>query len=143
MGGNLKPKSVLSEYEKKLPRTPQGSSDDEKPTWSFQIIDIGGPWCFTKMSMDDFNAILDRIKKFESMKWSEIKGKRNHSIDLSSLSPEAQKRLEEINQDDTESIFSFTVDGERRFHGIRLGPVCRLLWWDPEHEVCPSQLKHT
>lgn len=93
--------------------------------------------------MDDLHAVLGRIRSFESMKWSEIKGKRNHPIKLEDLSSEAQKRLEEIKQDDAESIFSFAVNGEQRFHGIRVGAVCRLLWWDPEHKVCPSTLKHT
>lgn len=51
---------------------------------------------------------------------------------------EAQTRLEELKLDDEEELFRFRLDGTARVWGIREGRVFKILWWDPEHEICPS-----
>ena len=77
------------------------------------------------------------------MEWTEIAGSDHHSIPVSKLSNEAQKRLEEIKQDDIDEIFSFHLQGKPRIICIRDLSIAKLLWFDPEHKVCPSQKKHT
>jgi len=42
-----------------------------------------------------------------------------------------------------QALFSFAIDGRRRVWGIRREHVLCLLWWDPNHQVCPSQKKAT
>jgi hypothetical protein len=77
------------------------------------------------------------------MHWHEIEGKQHHSIGIESLSKEATDRLAEIKQDDIAEIFSFRLQGAHRVFGIRDRSVVKLLWWDPEHGVCPSLKKNT
>ena len=80
------------------------------------------------------------------MTWGEILGKsgdKHHSIDVHRLSKTAQDRLREIRLDDIDDVISLRVTGQERIFGVRFGSVLRLLWWDPLHEVCPSQKKHT
>lgn len=31
----------------------------------------------------------------------------------------------------------------RRLYGFLLGHVFHVVWWDPDHEIWPSKLKHT
>lgn len=80
------------------------------------------------------------------MTWSEIlvdSKKQNHTIPIPELSKEAQSRLREIGNDDIDTLISLRLSGKRRVWGIRTGSTLSILWWDPEHRVCPSKKKHT
>lgn len=87
--------------------------------------------------------ILQKLHGFDSMAWPEIEGPDHHAIDVGKLSGEARKRLEQIGQDDISEVFSFHFSGKSRIIGIRDGSAVKLLWWDAEHQVCPSPKKHT
>ena len=39
--------------------------------------------------------------------------------------------------DDVDELYQLRVTGAERVWGIRSGPLLRLLWWDPNHEVYP------
>jgi hypothetical protein len=83
------------------------------------------------------------MKNLESMKWCELPKKDNHPIPVQDLSPEAQSRLRELKRNDIDSVFSMHLMGKPRIIGIRDRHVLKLLWWDPQHKVCPSHKKHT
>ncbi|MDQ2731557.1 MAG: hypothetical protein M3Y56_07855, partial [Armatimonadota bacterium] len=67
----------------------------------------------------------------------------SHPVELGKLCKAAQDRLVEIRQDDAATLFSLRIGGQGRIWGVRDGPTLRILWWDPQHEVCPSLKKHT
>ncbi len=111
-------------------------SDQEKPSWSFSILDFGGPWCFTELGVDHIPWLLTKLRSFESMTWAEIKSHEHHDLPLTSLNKPAIKRLEEIDQDDIDSVFSFRLEGAKRVVGIRGGGgTFKILWWDSGHKV--------
>ena len=114
----------------------------EFPFWRFSTVDKGGPFAWPKSENTEL-AIIQKLHEFDSMRWPEIEGADHHSIPANKLSKEAQTRLAEIGQDDVEAIFSFHFGGKQRIIGIRQLGVIKLLWWDPQHLVCPSPLKHT
>lgn len=96
------------------------------------------------MGAEAIGLVLSRLKNFESMTWREIDGNTgSHGVSLSSLSKEARDRLEEIRQDDAPELFSLRITGAARVWGILDEEVFRVLWWDPNHQVCPSIKKHT
>jgi len=141
------PKSNYSFSNDKKPKTdPKNRSfDSETPSWKFCILDFDGRWgwCYFE-SIEQIKEIKEKIKNFESMSWSKIlQNGNNHEVSISKLCREAQKRLEELKMDDTEALLSLRLSGKERIWGIKVGNVCKLLWWDPHHEVCPSALKHT
>lgn len=76
------------------------------------------------------------------MDWNDTVA-RDHAVKVSSIIPEAQRRLMELQLDDTDQLWRFRFDGETRLWGLRDGSCFLVLWWDPEHKVCPSKLKHT
>lgn len=127
----------------KQARSVPASSLSETPEWSFREVDLGGPWCFGKMTGDDVRMLLGRLREFETMRWHEIEGRDHHSIKCNSIISDAQRRLGEIGKDDEDSLFSFAIAGKPRLWGIRRGRAFCLLWWDPEHAVKPAPLKHT
>jgi hypothetical protein len=48
-----------------------------------------------------------------------------------------------LRHDDFDELWRFRFDGLHRLWGLRLDDWFYALWWDPEHKVCPSTLKHT
>lgn len=66
----------------------------------------------------------------------------NHFINIDSLSREAQKRLESMNIF-VDQIFSLRLNNKVRLLGILENGTFRIIWYDENHEICPSTLKHT
>ena len=132
----------------KLPRV--GENVDfyrHRPVWSFAQIDfyaeVGG---WIRLQPGDLDELLARFRQWEMMTWGEIlsEGRRqNHAISVNQCIDKAQERLEFLKLDDLEELTSLRVNSKGRVLGIRDREVFRILWWDPEHEVCPSRLKHT
>lgn len=135
------PSSATSRSDKKIVRT----SDVQQPTtpsWRFSTVDKSGPFAWpTEAEIE--NQILQKLRQFDSMRWQEIEGPDHHSIEVGRLSKAAQTRLADIKQDDLDEVFSFHFSGKPRIIGIRDMNVVKLLWWDPDHQVCPSFKKHT
>jgi len=42
-----------------------------------------------------------------------------------------------------DALYSLRLSGKLRLWGVRDRSVLQLLWYDPEHQVCPSPLKNT
>lgn len=85
------------------------------------------------------------------MTWAEIKsqtcsGKRgrrktcNHYVNIDKLPGDAKRRLGELKQNDLEQLFSLRLKGKVRLYGIIEGRIMKILWYDPEHRLYPSNL---
>jgi hypothetical protein len=84
------------------------------------------------------------LQSLETMTWSDIHGTGSHPIPVDSLCKDARDRLSAIGKgDEYQELYSVRLSGRERIWGMRLGSELYLLWWDPEHEICPSKLKHT
>lgn len=143
MGGKPKrtPVSATNRADEKNVKTAVQPTPDT-PSWRFSTVDKGGPFPWpvgTEVELD----ILQKLRQFDTMRWKEIEGPDHHAIERHKLSKDAKDRLTQIKQDDVDEIFSFHFSGKPRIIGIRDRNVVRLLWWDPEHGVCPSVKKHT
>ena len=112
--------------------------------WRFSSSDSKGPFSTTNLTDHDRRAIWERMAAFEKMSQSELKAAgSHHKVPLVRLSSEAKKRLEELEMDDLDGIWSFRISGLRRFWCIKEDNVYALLWWDPDHKVYPVGKKHT
>lgn len=112
------------------------------PSWRFSTVDRDGPFAWPIGTQVEL-GILQRLREFDTMRWPEIEGPDHHAIAVSKLSKIARDRLSAIKQDDLDEVFSFHFAGRPRIIGIRDRNAVKLLWWDPEHQVCPSIKKHT
>jgi hypothetical protein len=104
------------------------------------------PFGWQDLDAVTLNEIRTKLAQFESMTWNEIlvdSKKQNHSVEVWKLSKEAQERLNATGLGDAEEVVSLRLSGRERVWGLRQGAVMLILWWDPEHAVCPSLLKHT
>jgi hypothetical protein len=114
------------------------------PVWQIGLIDLQGPCGWMKIRHKEFfDTILPKIQNFESMTWQEILGRKSHEIRVDQISKSAQKRLTELQLDDIEILVSLRLTGKQRIWGIKIQKIFKILWWDPEHEIYPSKLKHT
>ena len=145
-------KNKIPHYEKlpapeKTPKTSKSFLDykEQKISWVLGSLDKDGEWSILKITKECFiSRILEKIHAFESMYWKEIvNNENNHEVSIEKLINVAQKRLQELKIEDIESLFSLRLSGKERIYGIRVGSIFKVLWWDPNHEICPSILKHT
>ena len=130
--------------EKTPTSPPIVSTQNKKLVWKVARIDDNSPWGWNQITCPDFlRKIWDKMHNFETMTWVDILGQGHHEIPVSNIIRQAQKRLEELGHDDEETLVSFRITGRQRIWAIRSGAEAFLLWWDPNHEICPSHLRHT
>ncbi len=118
----------------------------------------------TKISIDNLRIVLKHIranyfwkyllpkmKNLESIKWNELEretfGKnaksKHHWVSVNDLIKEAQKRLEYLKLDDYDQLFSIRLSGTERLWGFKELSYFKILWYDFNHEICPSYKTHT
>ena len=91
--------------------------------------------------------LLNRIKSIETMTMSEAFNQRDEPgkdyaiADLPSKA--ARERLVVLEYDDEDQISRLRVTGRGRLCGFRRNERFYTLWWDPNHEIYPSNKKHT
>ena len=128
-------------------KTPKSRPQQQVDTvvWSFVLLEEEGPFGWNHCtSHEKYFKILIKKKHLGNMEcWSDIEKAGSHAISCDKLCKEARDRLKEIKQDDIEELFSVRISGEERIFCIRDGNCLKVLWWDPNHQVCPSRLKHT
>jgi hypothetical protein len=84
------------------------------------------------------------------LKWSEIESQRtggrnrhrkHHSQQISCIEATAQSDLNRLKLSEIfgDELFRFRLSGEQRLWGFRNGRVFHVLWWDPGHDVYPTE----
>ncbi len=144
-------KSIVSSVKRTV-REPGKSTAGEKIIWRFDRIDRSGKFAFD-LHRRDFKhcEVMEKMIAYSNMTWQEIgrqthdEGKsRHHFLSVESLSKEAADRFRAMELDEySDAIFSFALQNKLRVIGIREDEHFHVLWYDPEHEVCPSKKKKT
>ncbi len=139
----------IPQTSRKEPRAHHDPDDANRqtPVWSIRFFDAESQWGKSRISLPDhlWNHLFSKLRNYETMTWGEIlKDKdHNHDVEVGRLCKDAQERLRILKQDDIDAVFRLRLTGKQRVWGIRDRQVLRLLWWDPDHEICPSTKKHT
>ena len=112
-------------------------------TWNTGKVDLDGAYGWNNATMKMvLQKIIPKLQNFGTMTWEEVKKTKSHFIDLDKCSKEARDRLGEMELE-IEQLFSLRLDGKERIFGWEHKSIFHVLWWDPKHQVCPSQKKHT
>lgn len=110
----------------------------------FGRLDHDGPWPLCGIETSAHRRVLETLGHIGASTFEELAGKNgNKGIPISNLGPKARRRLGELRLDDYEEVWEMRINGKERVWGLRDGSVMMLLWWDPNHQVCPSQKRHT
>ncbi len=86
--------------------------------------------------------MLQQLTQFESMTMNEAfqGGHPGKDYDIESIpNADAINRLEAMGLGDQTKISRFRIGGKGRLYGFRLSNVFHVVWWDPGHEIWPSQ----
>lgn len=146
-GNKKKPRRKENPVPSKTPRIDTHLSTNHDilpPVWRVSTIDTEGRWGWHQMDSDTvWNDIHKKIISFESMTWVEIYKGGSHEVPITDLCPQAKRRLSEIKLDDIDDLFSLRLTGKKRIWGIKDRNIFKILWWDPNHEVCPSPKRYT
>jgi hypothetical protein len=132
----------------KQPKTSVSTSyHNDHPAWRLGRIAMQHPYGCQELKPDEWTRLWDHLRDLEKKEWQEIlvKGKKfNHNVEISQLSVKAQTRLKQMFIPlDFDELLSLRLSGKERIWGVLDRGVVTLLWWDPDHEVCPYELKNT
>ena len=139
---------------KSLGSTDQELKSSQKPfRWSLEIADCSGEWGFTAELFKSkwCNGLLKKFLELEKTTWAIIanqtggpsRGTNSHHVPISDIVNEAKKRLAQLYLDDLDDIYSLRISNKERIYGIVQDTVLFMIWYDPNHQVCPSAKKHT
>ena len=90
--------------------------------------------------MRDLTLTSEKLKNYSKRTWEEIISDNNNnaSIPVKKFIRNARKRLVKIKLDDHDELFHFILSGEKRLWGFRESNYFYIIWWDPYHEICPT-----
>lgn len=114
-----------------------------QPDFRADQMDVEGPWGWHKFEASHLQDFLQKIFHSQKLTWQNLREHGSHLVDIVSLHTDAQKRLQHLEKDGLDQLYSLRLSGKKRAWGIKEGNILWLLWWDPDHQVCPSNKKHT
>jgi hypothetical protein len=124
--------------------TPARDDGDANLVFGLQLLDHDGPYAWAGISSEHTKLIAEACRGWESMRPEEVfAAGGNKPIPFERLCPTAQARLRQIDLEEYDGLWELRVSAKRRIWGIRKRHVFYIVWWDPEHEVCPSSRRHT
>lgn len=130
-----------------LPELPGSSTSEDRLCWRFTHVDNGGPWGFGHLDARALCGLLTQMIKFESMTVNEVfhcGDNIGKCYDLEALpNAKARERLEVLNLGDQTKIWRLRIGGTGRLYGFLTRNVFHVVFWDADHEIWPSKLKHT
>lgn len=136
--------------EKQTVKNENYESENKLVIWRFDMIDRNGSFAFD-LNRDDFyhKEVMEKMLEYSTMTWADIRkqthdrGKsKHHFLDGENLSPEAKERIKKMKLEQySDMIFSFALQNKLRIVGIREHEHFHVLWYDPNHEICPSKKK--
>lgn len=147
---------------KQVPRRLRGvaktsGNDEDHPVWRLSLLDheYDGVWSWSGIDGPALRVIIDLLVQMERLSWKEIRaqmtgggrrrGHKHKHIPVEHLGEAAQRRLVEIELDDSTALFRFRTGNLGRLWGVvsdERPPVFYPVWWDPLHKVCPGRDEH-
>ena len=144
--GKKTPKAQVSPLNNKQPRiaAPPPTFRGGVLSWRFNAVDKNGPFSWLNLADGaEFMSVINVLAGLETMEEAKQAQKGCHFIALDRLSKPAQDRLTEMALDDLDELYSIRLSGRGRVFCVHRPSYMRVLWFDPDHQVCPSVKKHT
>ncbi|NKZ71058.1 hypothetical protein GTA09_15285 [Rhodococcus hoagii] len=121
--------------------------NDRRVQFTFCDSDLDGPWSLAEIEPDHVADLFRFLKTIETHTFGELTASgtglyKEYSNFEKCPNGGAIQRLADL-YDSADNICRLSLGGKPRLYGLRFEHVIALLWWDPEHEIWPSQLKHT
>lgn len=141
----------MGKHKKRVVIEKTNSTIKETPIWRFDKLDRTGKFAFDLSRKDfDHKEILQKLIEYGAMTWDNIskqqhdysRKSKHHYLELDSLSTDALNRIKARHfEEETDVIYSFALQNRLRIIGLRHGSEFDIVWFDPNHEFCPSKKK--
>jgi hypothetical protein len=117
--------------------------------WTIKRADLEGDWSWgpRKWTDDAWEKVIHpKLREFEVLHWSEIESfttggkerhRMHHPMPIDVLCTESLKRLAEL-EVYVDQIYRFRLGSQRRLWGFRIVNVFETLWYDPLHQIYPT-----
>jgi hypothetical protein len=115
--------------------------------WSGDNADCAGEWSWGPRQWEQEaweSVISPKLANFQTMRWSEIEAATtgnghcmHHEMAVETICDECQTRLLELERVDGD-IYRFRLGNMKRLWGFRIVNVFEILWYDPLHQVYPT-----
>lgn len=108
--------------------------------WRLGRLDLGGPWGWGELDGEHLERLHTVMSEFEASTPRILRvGSKLRDIPPEDLCRGAQQRLLDIAEDDTIGLSELRLGHKKwRVWGFLTGSMFDVLWWDPEHTVCPE-----
>lgn len=117
-------------------------------TWTAEHADCNGAWksgTVRQWAQSVWDGEIEpKLNEWARLMWWEIDRlttgnghKMHHLMPVETIMAEAQDRLVEIEKVD-DDIFRFRLGNKPRLWGFRIGAEFQILWFDPLHEIYPT-----
>jgi len=146
------PPALTRAQKKAVGRPPSGSVAQQCVRFSFEYADTGydGGWGFhtdDASSHQVMGILCEQGRRTWGEVWADTAGpshnrhKKHHGQSVGSLCAEAQARLGTLKLDEVfdDTMFRFRQGGLGRLWGFIAGDVFHVVWWDPGHNVYPTE----
>jgi hypothetical protein len=118
--------------------------EDGHLAWRFSKADTNGPYSCGTFSHADFKMLWDKLRSFEQMNIAQLRAAKSyHPLAVVNASKSAKERLQHLQLDDVETLYSFHISNTCRLWCMRFINILSILWWDKKHDVYPVDKKGT
>jgi len=151
-GGNRRGRKVKEGLPAQAirPKTPktivEPKNDAAKVSIDLGQYDTGYRWGESNRNRENPHAVLCRLAEVARMTWSNLRThnpRYDHACDIERICARAQRQLTAVGGDDCDEFWRLRIGSRGRLWGIRRGSTFYVLWWDPCHEVWPTQPRGT
>lgn len=121
--------------------------DDERiqsrcPVWRFSDFHDDGPWSFNGVAPKQVVNLVTKLGDYEKMTIGELfkpGSEHGKAYPTETLPDRASAVLRDAGRDDETEVVRLRLGGKPRLYGILREHVFYVLWYDPEHQVWPSE----
>ncbi|MER7165224.1 hypothetical protein ABT336_03985 [Micromonospora sp. NPDC000207] len=104
-------------------------------------FDFQGPWCIGASPADDVVKLMMRLREMERMTPLQVfSGDPGKDYGDPARLPNrgARDKLVDLGMADETCISRLRINGPSRLYGFRRDPEFYAVFWDPKHEIWPS-----
>lgn len=109
-----------------------GSTDHLPPRFSFDFAD-DNRFSLWETSSEYLKMLMKTLKIMGSQTWGQLR--KHHGLGMKVI--ETKHQLPQDVSPDIE-IIEVRISQQGRLHGFRVDDVFQVLWFDPNHLVCPE-----
>lgn len=114
-----------------------------KPVWRFQYLDHDA-YGFDAADSDAITSVVQALGQFESMTLPELfNGHPGKHYEVETAHDNIKSRLADLGREDETRVSRLRLAGKPRLYGFLRENVFYVLWWDPKHQLWPSEKRNT